>query len=496
MSRRAEPLSAPSREIPPGLRQADFRPVGVGGLGDGHNAYAHSMAWYKGRIFVGTTRGNFPLLKARLPIAMTTWPVECPEDPFSIDLRAQILSYRPGEDGWKLVHRAPEITGSHGKTIPRDLGYRAMAVFQGESDMEPALYVGTWSPAKGPGPLVLRSTDGESFIPVSEPGLADLPITTLRSLVAFKGKLYTTPAGSRGGNPNVAGTPYILESSDPARGKWRRISEPGFGDPDNKTVFEMHPLGDFLYAGTFNVNGFQIWRSRCEGQPPYVWEKVITEGAYRGPLNEVATSMMAFKGALYIGSGIQNGGVDRQNGIGPGASELIRLNQDGSWDLLVGSARETPAGEKKPLSGYNPGFDNFFNGYFWRMCEHEGWLYMGTFDWSLMLGYADRTSWPPSFEHIFEGVGSVNIRDHQAGFDLYRSHDGDNWVPVTTTGLDNPYNIGLRNMVSTPHGLFLGTANPFGPRVWPLDGNGYVDNPRGGCEVWLGEHSASEEENE
>ena len=75
------------------------------------------------------------------------------------------------------------------------------------------------------------------------------------------------------------------------------------------------------------------------------------------------------------------------------------------------------------------------------------------------------------------------ILDNQSGFDLYRSHDGENWVPVTTNGMDNPYNMGLRTMVSSPAGLFLGTANPFGPKVMPLGGDRYVPNPRGGCEV-------------
>ena len=40
----------------------------------------------------------------------------------------------------------------------------------------------------------------------------------------------------------------------------------------------------------------------------------------------------------------------------------------------------------------------------------------------------------------------------------------------------------------TPHGLFVGTANPWGPRIMPLDGSGYVHNPRGGCEVYLAAH--------
>jgi hypothetical protein len=243
---------------------------------------------------------------------------------------------------------------------------------------------------------------------------------------------------------------------------------------------------DYLYVGTFNLEGYQVWRTTAEGEPPYHWEKVIEQGAYRGPHNQCVLSMCPFKGYLYIGSAIQGGGVDRQHKIGPAPPELIRLKVNGQWDLLVGEARETPDGYKQPLSGYLPGFDNFFCGYFWRMCEHDGWLYLSTFDWSGVLGYAQRHNWPQPFTNLVNDLGTQFIMDNHAGFDLYRSYDGENWVPVTTSGMGNPYNLGLRTMVSTPKGLFLGTANPFGPKVIPLHGDRYIPNPRGGCEVFCG----------
>ncbi len=81
-----------------------------------------------------------------------------------------------------------------------------------------------------------------------------------------------------------------------------------------------------------------------------------------------------------------------------------------------------------------------------------------------------------------------NIVARQGGFELWRSSDGENWLPVNRQGFGNPYNYGLRTLISTPHGLFLGTANPFGPRVAVRreDQWRYEDNPRGGLEVWLG----------
>ena len=476
----------------PGLNRRDFRCIAQNGFGDGNNAYAHSMAWFNGHLYVGTTRGNFPFMKARLPIGMDVWPVECPENPFDLDMHAEIWRYDPKLDHWERVFKAPTIIGSHGKPIPRELGLRGMIVYSGGGREPPALFVSTWSPARGPGPNLLRSEDGRTFTPTCEPGLNGLPVTTIRTLCEFKGKLYTTPAGSRGGNPNVSAHSVVYESADPTAGQWEPVSDFGFGDAGNKTVFEMCAFGDHLYVGTFNMEGYQVWRSTCEGEKPYHWERVMERGAYRGKLNQCVLSMMPFKGALYIGSGIQGGGIDTQNKVGPAPPELVRLWPDGRWDLLVGDERDTPMGRKVPLSGYMPGFNNFFNGYFWRMVAHEGWLYLSTFEWSTVMGYANRRRWPEAFTNVINHVGAQTILDHHSGFDLYRSFDGENWVPVTTNGMGNPYNMGLRTMVSTPHGLFLGTANPFGPKIMPLNGNRYVPNPRGGCEIHFASSAPAE----
>jgi hypothetical protein len=480
MSRAANRLG-----VVPGLRKSDFKLIARRGFGDGCNSYAHSMAWFNGRLFVATMRNNFALMRSRLGLGLSTWPVETPADPFSLDMRAEIWAYDPLVERWERVLKSPMITGSHGKPIAREISYRSVIVHQSPGESKPSLYLGTWCPARGPGPLILRSEDGVHFEPTCEPGLVGLPVTTIRALVSFKGRMYTTPAGSRGGNTNVSGHAVIYESRDPARGGWVPVSEFAFGDLNNKSLHEICACGDFLYVGTLNNKGFELWRSRCEGTPPYEWERVLHEGAYRGPLNQIALSLYPFKGALYVGSGIQGGGIDKANGIGPGASEMLRVYEDKSWDLIVGAARDTPDGYKEPLSGRGPGFDKLFNGYFWRMCEHDGWLYMGTFEWSSVLGYVKRTAFKGVFGRVLEHVGPENVLLSQSGFDLYRSNDGENWVPVTQNGMDNPYNMGLRTLQSTPYGMFIGTANPWGPKVMPLGGEEFVPNPRGGCEVFF-----------
>jgi hypothetical protein len=484
-----------------GLSAAQFRRVCENGFGDGHNSFPHSIAWYQDHLYVGTTRSNFQMAKIQttfrtLPVYL--WPVEGPDDQEGLyrdlDRRAQVWRYDPRGDRWDQVMVAPMVEGTRGEEVARETGHRAMVVYQGESDTKPVLYTATWAVSRSPGALLLRSEDGENFEPVSPYGIIEgMPITATRVLVPFKDRLFTSPTGTRGHDVkfviNVSGAPVIYESRDPASGKWRASCWPGFADPENKGVFMLCPFNDQLYAGTFNNNGFQVWRSACDGNPPYKWTRVIERGAYRGALNQAVVSMCAFDGALYVGSGIQNGGHDLNNKIGPAGSELIRIHPDDSWDLIIGTTRETPAGRKAPLSGLAAGFGNIFNGYFWSMAEHDGWLYMGTNDSIVWMRFLSIDAYDPNVRRVIEGVGVDRILEMEGGCDLWRSADGENWMPVTRTGFDNVYNLGVRNLASTPCGLFAAMANPFGPRVAsPGEGKwGYVDNPRGGLEIWRGE---------
>lgn len=481
----------------PGLAERDFTRIARNGFGDALNSYPHSMTWFQDRLLVGTTRSNLCLFKvSKIEKKLDRWPVECPDYVYDQDMRAQIWSFDPAamqpgveNSGWTLQARSPWIDAD-GERLPRELGYRGMCVFKGESDAQDCLYVATYAPARGFGTRILRSEDGRDFSEIPMPAGFDRSIITLRLVVPFKGRLFTSPTGRAGGNPNISGEAVIYASSDPAGGNWEQVNLPGFGDPKNIGVFEMIGCGDYLYAGTGNPDGYQIWRSRAEGPAPYDWECVISNGAYRGPLNQGVASFCVHDGLVYAGSGIQHGGIDRRSGLGPAGPELVRIHEDGRWELVVGTARETPEGVRVPLSGYVPGFNNLFNGYFWQMESHDGWLYLGTFDWTTMLRYSERDTWPTPFRRMIERIGVEPMIETRGGAEFYRSRDGENWLPITTRGFGNPFNYGIRTMQSTPHGLAVGFVNPFGPRVGVDGPNGfeYRDNPDGGLEVWLGRH--------
>ena len=475
-----------------GLSEDDFWLTNESGFGDGLNNYAHSMAWFEDRLYVGTTRGTFAMMKSVKPLPnLVPWPVECPDDVYDVDRRAEIWRYDPPLDQWVRIYQAAWVPGRNNREVPRYVGFRGMTVFQGKGDSKPCLYVSTWAPAIAEPPDILRCENGSDFESVPRPPW-DTSVRSFRSLQVFKGRVHTSPTGSRsaaGQAQEVVGSEATIYCTDDIRSaQWTAAGPEGFGQRGNVTVFEMAEFNDHLYAATVNLTGMQIWKTDGEGGPPYQWRKVIDRGAWRGPLNEVGVSMHEFRGALYIGTGIANGGYHRTFNIGPASCELIRLWPDDSWDLCMGSSRLTPDGAKVPLSGYSPGFDNLFNGYLWRLMAHDGHLYAGTLCWASMLPYLPINGWPEEVLVMVRRWGKEELNRRYGGFNLWRSPDGIRWDCVTRSGFGNKYNWGVRNMASTPHGLFVGSANVFGPKV-AIQREGrwqYVHNPRGGTEIFLG----------
>jgi hypothetical protein len=474
--------------MPIPLRGGDFHRIAERGIDDPLNSYPHTMAWFRDHLYVGTTRANMALLKVHNPAPLRCWPTNGPDDVYDLDLRAQIWRYAPGPGIWQRVFVSPRVVGTGGREVPREIGYRAMTVYKRPSTRLSGLYVGTWSPARAErGPILMHSTDGVTFTTLAAPS-DDASLNSYRTLTPAGGRLFTSPTGRVGGRHSVSASAHVLVTDDPVVRGWQAASEVGFGQSSNVTNFEMAEFGGWLYVGTVNPTlGFEVWKMPLDAQPPYRWVRVVSAGAFRGPRNEAVVSMCAFNGALYIGTGILNGGYDRTYDVGPAAAELIRIHPDDTWDLVVGDTRSTPAGVKVPLSGFPAGFGEFCNGYIWRMAVHDGCLYAGTFNWTIFLRYLDRRRWPAIAGQL-ASRDLETIIDERGGFELWRTTDGERWSAVTRRGFGNPYNYGARTLVSTPEGLFVGAANPFGPEVAVETKSGweYVPNRRGGLEVFLG----------
>lgn len=451
-------MSNPAHADPP-LTAEDFSLAAPQGFGDRQNSWAWSMQWWNGHLYVGTNRAWHCAETAAFANAfpnLFTYPpddpdVECTPNPKDLPLQAEIWRWTPETNTWERVYQSPAdvpLPGHPNKFLARDIGYRGMTVFR-EADGTEALYV-TGVSVKfigfkgldGPPARILRSTDGVHFEPIpQDPGTAfgELSFSSFRNPTSFNGRFYVVGGG-------VGGSGMLLESAHPEQGNnsFRVVT------PLDVKVSALHPFNGYLYLGLQDFeHGYSIVKTDARGPLPYQFIPVVEKGGYLiNGRNPEVLSMAVFNNRLYVGG---NGIATASIGAGA-AAELIRINPDDSWDVVVGYPRITPAGYKFPISGLMAGFGNVFNGHMWRMAVHEGVLYVGTFDTSTTFRNDPKLG---PFARRF------------MGFDLYASSDGIHFSPITTDGFGDPFNFGARTLASTPYGLFLGTANYYyGLQIW------------------------------
>lgn len=432
------------------LLPSEFIEVAPQGFGDRQNSAVWSMAWWRGDLYVGTVRAWYCWVEAW---AAQTYPrfvsyppvdpdIQCAADPTDLPLQAEIWRYTPQTLSWARVYQSPNdvpIPGHPGKFTARDVGYRTMAVFT-EADGTEALYVGgatvnlLWPPM--PPPRILRSTDGTTFNPVpQDPGtlLGGLGQNqaTFRAMEVYKGRLYVI-------NGRIRGYGAVLEAENPAGGNdnFRWVT------PEGMRVFDMAAFNGALYVGLGDPSlggAYAVVKTDATGTPPYTFTSVVEKGGFLRPVpSNSVVSMHVFNGRLYVGTNRP--------------AEVIRINPDDTWDLVLGEPRRTPHGWKYPLSGLDAGFDWPLNVHIWRMQGHAGVLYVGTND--------ESTRWRrvPGADPVLRG---------RYGFDLYATADGQYFTPVTVTGFEDRFTSGLRNFASTPFGLFLGSSNFWlGLKIW------------------------------
>ena len=239
--------------------------------------------------------------------------------------------------------------------------------------------------------------DSTSFYIVYEP--EELDSARMWQLAVFNNHLYAIAF-------NIGGTgPTLWKSADPAVGNWTRVIHGGFGNP-SIGFMTVRPFRDHLYIGT---------------------------GTYPG--------------LSFLGVEIQG-------------CEILRVDAEDNVELVVGETRAAGVvgpDPVEPISGLERGFGHVANYYIWYTGEHNGWFYVGTFDssgigWDSIadpLGYGI----PEEYKWIYDLISGPT------GFDLWKTRDGVEWIKVTDTGFGEHDNYGVRNLMSTQWGLFLGTAN-------------------------------------
>lgn len=320
-------------------------------------------------------------------------------------------------------------------------GCHAMAVFKAGSDSSPALYASMLTPS---GCKLMMINDGEKINEL--PRIAEGVL--VHSMIAFDDHLFVAAHDAQNGGAAI----YFCE--DPASGKWEKATEAGFGDAGNTSISSMAEFNDSLYVATLNpTSGFQLWCTSDEGDEPYAWQQVISQGALRYTLNQAVISMTVFDGALYLGTGSPDTNDEYAE-----AAELIRVYPDNSWDIVVGSPRFSPYGLKVPMAAMGPGFDNRDNIAITAMAAHEGRLYVTT-------------------------CNTAHSNNLQSDNDyLWSSADGEEWSAVATGAPESMNSMTVRAIIATPKSLLLATAksactNSFAAVAMKSKSNNLVKQP-------------------
>jgi hypothetical protein len=419
------------------------------GFGDRNNSWAWSMVWWRGKLYVGTSRAYRCFSRASLArVAGFLFPYpppdpdsDCPTDTADLPLRAEIWSWTPETNTWERLFQSPQdipVPGRSDKWVARDIGFRGMVVHTDRHGVEALYAVGLNSAALWEGekvvppPRILYTTTGEkdSFQPIPQAKgtfMGELSKGSFRSPTSYDGRLFVL-------HGTIQGNGVLLASDDPMQGNdaWEEVGPPG------TVFFEIEPFNGWLYLGSLDMQrGYTVLKTKAEGDP-YQFTTVVPAG---GLLQRVpgqkpsgaVVSMHQFNGRLYVGT--------------DNPAELVRINPNDTWELIAGTARVASDGSWIfPLSGLEDGFAHQLNDHIWRQGSQDGYLYIGTYD--ATVNWKEDATHGPRFAHL-------------QGTDVYRTSDGWYFTPVTMNGFGDRFNFGTRSFASTPFGLFLGTANDF-----------------------------------
>ena len=474
-------------------RMPGWQQIANGGFGNDNNAWAWSQIWFNGYLFVGTGT-NVDCVTADTAAVQTgvdLYPSPsgarfCPEDPLHIAQPAQIWRYTPQTKTWAMVYQSPQDiplgTDQDGNPAfaARSIGFRNFGIYTESDGVTQALYVGgvsaisiynnlpMYNNNNYPAPIILRSTDGQNFTELPhDPGTflgdivqnnTDIFVSSYRSIVQANGQMFVAVA-------NFRGEGFIMASPNPSEGNnsFQRVSmTPAL---PNFAVWVLAAYNNALYVGTGdrkNDLGYAVFKTTdVAGDPvPYNYTQIVENGG--GQQNESTRSPTALTMHVYTQPD------DNQEHLWVGTDrkiEILRVNPDDSWDLIMGQPRQTAAaGFKTPLSGIAYYFDNDFDGHVWQMqSSPETGIYASTWDWSVLLRQAN--------------IANSAVTGEQ-GFDFYNSPDsGNHWYIVSRTGMGDGYNFGGRSGNFNHFGLFWGTARTAGGlQVWQnnsvLDLNG------------------------
>jgi hypothetical protein len=347
--------------------------------------------------------------------------------------------------------------------LPYEIAIRDFVAYT-EADGTEALYALTvnsgimWDQTKIPPPRILRTTDGVNWAALpQDPGtfLGALSFSTdrtsFRSGVAYNGMMFAICGP-------VEGEGSLIASASPATGDNAWF----LAVPTTMQFYDMAVFNGWLYLGGYDSagTGYQVYKTNAQGSPPYQLITVVPQAGYlTNPFpSESVVSMYVHNNRLYVGTAT--------------FTEVLRINTDDTWDLVVGIPRQVPTTGggsqwKYPLSNLGAGFGLTFNDHAWQMDDDYGYLYIGTYNASTPSRLAVNSPYTGSLLYPYMGA-----QLYSTASDWYINPVTTNGFasasPISSTAYENPvdshggiFDYGFRTMASTPQGFFVGTANDY-----------------------------------
>jgi hypothetical protein len=256
----------------------------------------------------------------------------------------------------------------------------------------------------------------------------------------------------------VEGEGTLIASASPKTGDNAWFT----AEPSTMQFYDMAVFNGWLYLGGYNSAGtsYQVFKTNAQGSPPYQLITVVPQAGYlTNPFpSQSVVSMYVHNNRLYVGTAT--------------FTEVLRINTDDTWDVVVGNPRQVPTSNggsqwKYPLSNLGAGFGLTFNDHAWQMDDDYGYLYIGTYNASTPSRLASNP--PYSGSQLYPYMGA---HLYTTASDWYMNPVTTNGFastsPISSSAYAHPadpdggiFDYGFRTMASTPYGFFVGTANDY-----------------------------------
>ena len=240
---------------------------------------------------------------------------------------------------------------------------------------------------------------------------------------------------------------HRIQNSAPAISDWVQSNTDGFGDNNNTQIWSISNFNGYIYAGTQNVNGAQIWRSP-DGQN---WNQF---GPAWSASTDTVIVMLPFGSSLYVGTSNEAGGeIWRTDGLtwsqvvngGFGDAHNYGIN---SFAVFSNSIYAATSNDNGTLQIYRSSTGNSSS---WLPVVSDGFGSNGVGQDSAMYVYGS---------YLYVGLSRNGVGE------LWRTNDGTIWSSVFTNGLaaNNTQVSAMTNFAGT---LYIGLRNPTtGGEVW------------------------------